>query len=266
MSTKHAPQVLFFDTFGTVVEWRSCVTKALRTAVQNALEDPSKDLTMDLRQRAAKMSESDWQSFAQEWRSSYSVFTKTFDSSKEFVSVDQHHYTALQDLLQQRGIRELFNYDELWELALAWHRLVPWPDSVSGLKLLNTTSITSTLSNGNLALLEDLKRLGQLPFNHLISAENFGAYKPSQKVYLGAADLLGRDPAQCAMVAAHLHDLKAAKECGLQTIYVERELEEAWPADRIAQAKAEGFVDIWVGLNEGGFIEVARRLGIQSSV
>lgn len=65
------------------------------------------------------------------------------------------------------------------------------------------------------------------------------------------------------MVAAHLSDLKAAKGCGFQTVYVERESEEAWPTDRIEQAKDEGFVDIWVGLNESGFLEVARRLGIK---
>ncbi|KAJ5730222.1 uncharacterized protein N7483_004730 [Penicillium malachiteum] len=233
MSAVQPPQVLFFDTFGTVVEWRTCVTNALRLAAKQALDDPSKDLPVDVRQRAASLSESDWQSLAQDWRSSYG-----------------------------RGIRELFNDDELWDLTLSWHRLNPWPDSVAGLDLLNTKFTTSTLSNGNMSLLEDLKKYGHLPFNQLVSSENFRAYKPSPIVYHGAADLLEHTPAQCALVAAHLSDLKAAKGCGFQTIYVERELEEAWSSDRIAQAKAEGFVDIWVGLNEGGFVEAARRLGI----
>ncbi|KAJ5621225.1 hypothetical protein N7528_006008 [Penicillium herquei] len=262
MSAVQPPQVLFFDTFGTVVEWRTCVTNALRLAAKQALEDPSKDLPVDVRQHASSLSESDWHSLAQDWRSSYGVFTSTFDPSSEFVSVDQHHYTALQKLLQERGIRELFNEDELWDLTLSWHRLNPWPDSVAGLDLLNTKFTTSTLSNGNMSLLEDLKKHGQLPFTRLVSSENFGAYKPLPIVYHGAADLLEHTPAQCALVAAHLNDLKAAKGCGFQTIYVERELEEAWSFDRIAQAKAEGFVDIWVGLNEGGFVEAARRLGI----
>lgn len=256
------PQVLFFDTFGTVVEWRTCVTKALRDATKQALDDPNKDIPDNVRQIAVSMSESDWQSLAQAWRSSYSVFTRSFDPSAEFISVDQHHYTALQDLLQQRGIRELFNNNELWELTMAWHRLTPWPDSVEGLALLNGKFITSTLSNGNVSLLEDLKSHGQLPFTKLVSSENFGAYKPSPIVYNGAAKLVGFHPSQCALVAAHLCDLKAAKECGFQTVYVERELEEDWSPESIAQAKADGFVDIWVGLNQGGFIEAARRFEI----
>ncbi|KAJ5151015.1 uncharacterized protein N7482_010267 [Penicillium canariense] len=257
------PQALFFDTFGTVVEWRSCVTSALTTIAQQVLRDPHRDIPTDVRQRASALDESDWLGVAEDWRRSYGVFTRTFDASKPFISVDQHHHTALQDLLRQRGIRDLFSDDELWELTLAWHRLDPWPDSARGLGLLNSRFTTSTLSNGNVSLLQDLKEHGSLPFAHLVSSENFGAYKPSPKVYLGAAKLLGLDPSQCVLVAAHLNDLEAAKSCGFQTVYVEREKEEARSPEQVAQAKKEGFVDMWVDLNTGGFIEVARRFGIE---
>lgn len=263
MSTDHPPRALFFDVFGTVVEWRTCVTKALCAAARHVLEDPGKVLPADVRDRASAMTEQDWLGLAEEWRRSYGKFTNTFDSSKEFVSVDQHHYTALQDLLRQRGIRDLFNDDELWDLTLSWHRLDPWPDSVAGLELLNKKFITSTLSNGNVSLLQDLKVHGPLLFAHIISSEHFGVYKPSPKVYNGAAHRLGLDPSQCAMVATHLHDLKAAKSCGFQTIFVERKLEVTWSADQIDQAKADGFVDMWVSLDDGGFVEVARRFGIE---
>lgn len=263
MSTTHAPEALFFDTFGTVVEWRACITNALIAAAQQALSNPSKDIPAEVRDRASALRRPDWLTFAEEWRRSYGVFTSTFDPSKEFVSVDQHHYRALQDLLRQRGIRPLFNDDELWALTLCWHRLEPWPDSAPGLELLNRQFTTSTLSNGNLSLLQDLQRHGSLPFTHLIGAENFGAYKPSPKVYHGAANQLGLDPARCTLVAAHLKDLRAAKSCGFRTIYVERELEEASSVDEVARAKEDGFVDIWVDINTGGFFEVARRLGIE---
>lgn len=263
MPAAHPPAALLFDTFGTVVEWRSCVTKALATAAQRALNDPSKDIPAEVRDRAAALDTPDWLAFAEEWRRSYSVFTGTFDPSKEFVSVDQHHYNALQDLLSQRQILELFSDSELWNLAFCWHQLNPWPDSAPGLELLNRQFTTATLSNGNVSLLQDLQRHGSLPFTHLFSAENFGAYKPSPQVYHGAANQLGLDPAQCTMVAAHLKDLKAAKSCGLRTIYVERELEEAWSTDEVAKAKKDGFVDIWIDINTGGIIEVAKRLGIE---
>lgn len=259
------PRALFFDTFGTVVEWRSCVTNDLRAAALQALADPDKDLPADERDRASALTEQDWLGLAEAWRRSYGVFTRNFDPSSEFVSVDQHHYTALKGLLLQRGIQNLFNDRELWELTWAWHRLNPWADSAEGLALLNTKFITSTLSNGNVSLLEDLKQHGSLPFTHLTSSEHFRAYKPSHKVYLGAASRLGLEPSQCALVAAHLNDLRAAKDCGFQAIFVERELEEAWSAEEVAKAKADGWVDIWVDQDTGGFIEVARRFGIHDT-
>ena len=69
------------------------------------------------------------------------------------------------------------------------------------------------------------------------------------------------------MVAAHLNDLKAAKDNGLQTIYVERPGEEDWDGEQIDRARQEGWVDLWIGSNGGtrGFITVAEKLGIELS-
>ncbi|KAJ5102913.1 Haloacid dehalogenase type II [Penicillium argentinense] len=259
------PRALFFDTFGTVVKWRPCVSKDLRAAAQQALADSDRDLPADVRDRATSLTDQDWLDLAVAWRRSYGVFTRNFDPSEKFISVDQHHYAALQELLDQRGIRPLFNDGELWDLTFAWHRLDPWADSAQGVALLNTKFITSTLSNGNVSLLEDLKKHGSLPFTHLTSSEHFRAYKPSPQVYYGAAKRLGLEPCQCALVSAHLDDLQAAKSCGFQAIYVARELEEQWSAEKVAQTKADGWVNIWVDQGAGGFIEVARQFGIQSS-
>lgn len=63
------------------------------------------------------------------------------------------------------------------------------------------------------------------------------------------------------MVASHLDDLKAASRVGMQTVYVERVDEEDWMEDEVRDARAEGWVDMWVGVEERGCLEVARRLG-----
>jgi len=123
------------------------------------------------------------------------------------------------------------------------------------------------LSNGNISLLSDLKAHGNMGFTHVLSAELFGSYKPSPKVYLGAVEKLGLEPRECAMVAAHLGDLRAAKDVGLQAIYVERAGEEDWSADDIAKASKEGWVDLWVSQEVGsrGFVTVAEKLGVDVS-
>jgi 2-haloacid dehalogenase len=134
---------------------------------------------------------------------------------------------------------------------------------VPGLSLLSTKFLTSTLSNGNIKLLEDLQEHNSLPFKHITSAEHFGAYKPSPEVYHGAARRFGFRNLQCCLVAAHLEDLHAAKKCGFQTIYLERDLEEAWESRDIARAREEEFVDLWVEVGGSGLIEVARYFGIE---
>jgi 2-haloacid dehalogenase len=67
------------------------------------------------------------------------------------------------------------------------------------------------------------------------------------------------------MVAAHLNDLKAAKQNGLQTIYVERPGEEAWDKEQVERARQEGWVDLWISQGHGnmGFVTVAEKLGIE---
>jgi 2-haloacid dehalogenase len=83
----------------------------------------------------------------------------------------------------------------------------------------------SPLSNGNFALLTNMAKHAGLPWDCIISAELFHAYKPKPEVYLGAAHLLGLEPGQAMMVAAHASDLEAARAVGLCTAYVPRPLE-----------------------------------------
>ncbi|KAL4761914.1 haloacid dehalogenase, type II [Aspergillus foveolatus] len=263
MSFRPQTKALFFDVFGTTVQWRKVVTKALKEASENALRSDRESLQDDIRAQASAMTEDNWHSMAEDWRASYGRFTSTFDPSNAFVSIDQHHYDSLLEILRSRQLDELFTESELQDLVQCWHRLEPWDDTVEGLKLLSSKFRTSTLSNGNVSLLEDLVRHASLPFTDIVSAEHFGAYKPSPRVYLGAAEKLGFKPEECVLVAAHLKDLKAAKAGGFGTIYVERVGEEFGNLDHAIQ---EGYVDLAVEMEDSpdGFVEVARRLGIST--
>ena len=201
-------------------------------------------------------------------------FTRNYGASESssgehaapFKAVDQHHHDSLVSLIKDHHLEGLWGEDEISKISRIWHFLIPWPDSPHGLQALNELGLqTCTLSNGNLSLLKDMAEFARLPWTHIFSSEHFGAYKPSPEVYLGAAKKLGLQPGECAMVAAHLGDLKVARECGLKTIYVEREHEESWDKEKIEAATAEGWTDFWVGLEDGedgkrGFLEVARRL------
>ena len=104
--------------------------------------------------------------------------------------------------------------DEKADLNRAWHRLKPWSDSVRGLKRLKKKFTISTLSNGNVALLNNMAKNAGLPWDLILSAEIFHHYKPDPEVYLGAAAILGLQPHEVMMVAAHKDDLRAAARQG----------------------------------------------------
>ncbi|KAK0635580.1 HAD-like domain-containing protein [Bombardia bombarda] len=252
-------KALIFDVFGTCVDWRSSVVSALETAYLTKKKDSSLSLPS---------TDPDWPLFAQQWRSSYGAFTRSFiPGTTPWKDIDTHHRDSLVELLRAWRLDGLYTPAEIESLSKVWHFLRPWPDSSTGLHALGKGKegglglVVATLSNGNHALLADLDRFGNLGFERLISAEDFKAYKPNPATYLGACELLGFAPGEVVMVAAHLGDLAAARGNGLRTVYVEREGEEEWGRgdERYREAKG-GWVDLWVGGDEEGFVEVARRL------
>jgi 2-haloacid dehalogenase len=110
----------------------------------------------------------------------------------------------------------------LEDLALAGHRLRPWPDSGAALRALAGSFTVVALSNASLAQLADMSAAGGLAWHCVLSGELARAYKPDPAVYQLAIRLLGLDPAATMMVAAHPWDLRAAAGHGLRTAYVAR--------------------------------------------
>ncbi|KAI9658522.1 MAG: hypothetical protein M1831_003960 [Alyxoria varia] len=238
------PKALLFDVFGTVVDWRSSVTRFLSSKT-----NPNSPLT-----------DNQWEQFAAEWYEWYLTAAHDYIPGKsQWQKADELYRTALDELVLKWGIDQLWTKTQKDEIAMIWHHLEPRPDSVEGIAQLNSISKTCTLSDGNKSLLADLLTHGNLPFNQVLSAEDFGAYKPHPSVYQGAARRLGFEPGDCALVAAHLGDCEGAKRAGLKAIYIERAKEERWDDSKVQNAKAEGWVDCWIE-GEGGFMELSDRL------
>lgn len=286
-------RAVLFDVFGTCVDWRSTVTTALQAQARTTLNDPTASLATAVRLRATDLTPADWARFAQEWRDEYKKFTRgmaaaaltakeettTTPPPTEFKTVDQHHLDSLKTLLAAWHLDGLWTEQQVERLSLAWHFLAPWPDAAGGIAGLNalkaaagpsssakkhgeekTYVTTATLSNANAALLADLAAHARLPFTRVLGADEWRAYKPHPAAYRGAVERLGARPEECVLVAAHLADLRAARACGLQTVYVERSGEEEWGADEVGRAREEGWVGLWVGEGEGGFGRVVEVL------
>ena len=229
---------LVFDTFGTVVDWRTSVAREAEDLAKR------KGLTVD----GAK--------FADAWRAGYGPSMKRVRSGElPWTKLDALHRMTLDRILPEFNITGLTE-DEKATLNHAWHRLKPWPDSVSGLTRLKKKFIIAPLSNGNISLMTELAKHSGLPWDVILGAELAHHYKPDREVYQSAADILDLKPADVMMVAAHLGDLRAAKAVGLRTAFVTRPLEYG------PNGKPDLKGDASVDLTAKDFNDLASQLGV----
>jgi len=199
-------QALVFDVFGTVVDWRTGVAR---------------DAAAFLSRHGQKVDPGE---FADAWRARYSPSMETIRSGQRpFTRLDVLHRENLEQVLVDMGLdTDGVDPQELAHLNLAWHRLDPWPDAVAGLSRLKSRYIIAPLSNGNISLLLNMAKRAGLPWDAILGAEVAQAYKPMPQAYLRTAEVLGLEPGQVCMVAAHNNDLAAARACGLATAFVLR--------------------------------------------
>ncbi|MDE3109600.1 MAG: haloacid dehalogenase type II [Acidobacteriota bacterium] len=219
----HVVKVLAFDVFGTTVDWHGSIVR------EGAVWSCEKKLDID------------WSQFAERWRAGYQpALERVRRGELPWMKLDEIHRGILDEVLVEFKVTGLSD-EEKDQWNGVWHRLAPWPDAIEGLVRLKKHFIIATLSNGNVSLLVDIAKYASLPWDAIISSELFRRYKPDAANYLGAADLLGCEPDDLMMVAAHPSDLKAARECGLKTAFVRRPLEHgAQPAGTASVSAAPG--------------------------
>jgi len=197
-------KALVFDTFGTVVDYRSSIIR------EGEALGRAKHLTVD------------WPKFADAWRTGYAPsMNKVRSGELPWTRLDDLHRMVLDTLLVDFHIAGLTEA-EIDHFNRAWHRLTPWPDAVPGLTRLKRRFVIAPLSNGNVSLMTELAKFAGLPWDVILGAELARHYKPDKEVYLNAASLLDLQPAQMMMVAAHKGDLRAAQALGFKTAFVPR--------------------------------------------
>lgn len=199
-----AIKALLFDVFGTVVDWR--------TSISADLEHWFAPLGITR----------DWEAFAQDWRALYQPAMKEVrDGRRGYVRLDILHRENLDALLPLYDL-EALDADQRDHVNRVWHRLQPWDDVLPGLQQLKPHFILATLSNGNIELMVNMARNANLPWDMILGAELAQSYKPDPRTYLVSMDMLGLEPGQCLMVAAHNEDLRQAASLGMKTAFIAR--------------------------------------------
>jgi 2-haloacid dehalogenase len=197
-------RAMFFDVFGTLVDWRTSVAREAERILQ--------PLGYNF----------DWAAFADAWRGEYQPGMEAVRSGRlPFCKLDVLHRHNLERFMARFGLRDLSD-DVLRELTLAWHRLDAWPEVPAALARLKKKYLLAPVSNGNISLMVDLARRNNFHWDAILGAEVAGDYKPKPRVYLAACEAFDLKPSQCMMVAAHSSDLAAAAAVGLRTGHIAR--------------------------------------------
>ncbi|MBT3305619.1 MAG: haloacid dehalogenase type II [Alphaproteobacteria bacterium] len=196
---------IIFDTYGTVVDWRSSVIAEGRALAQrNGIEGI------------------DWDAFTDAWKATYRPYIEQVrGGERPWATNDALQRQRLDEIVEEFGITGLSERD-LEDFNRAWHRLKPWPDSLPGLRRIKAKVPIGSFSNGNFLLLANMANHSDIPWDFIISSDLFRHYKPDPEIYLGAINLLGGEAERLMLVAAHNYDLANARAHGMKTAFVLR--------------------------------------------
>ena len=108
-------EVLLFDVFGTVVDWRTSLQRWFqRFGRENKLQ-------------------ADWPALVDDWRAAYEPsMAQVRQGERPYVTLDVLHRESLDALLATYSLGGMLETDRT-QMARAWRWLDPWPDAVAGL-------------------------------------------------------------------------------------------------------------------------------------
>lgn len=212
--------IVIFDVYGTVVDWRAgVIAEAQALAKKKGIEGV------------------DWAAFTDAWKDAYRPTMDEVNAGKRpWTTNDVLQRQRLDAIVEEFAIQGLSEADKDG-LNHAWHRLPPWPDAVGGLNRIKARYPIGAFSNGSFYLLANMARHSGLPWDFILSADNFRTYKPAPGIYLGTIELLGGEAERILLVAAHNYDLAQARKHGIKTAYICRKTMFGPDQDRDLEAE-----------------------------
>ena len=199
----HAVRAITFDLYGTLLDLEATFAPAFEGFLGE--RDPSLDAAQFVRT---------W-----EWAYLHEGMVDTLMGGPR-TPFEEIRRRTLSQMLSQVDIGH--SRDDIEHLLTVLVRPTLFPDVVEALNGLRERYTLSVLSNGDLAVLERIVSTLEIPVHRTISVEQAGCYKPDQRVYRRAAELLATDSGNILHVAAHTWDVRAAKVSGMKGAYIDR--------------------------------------------
>ena len=200
---KRKIKALAFDQYGTIVDMQKGLTEAVTPFLRNKgwAGDPHRFVT--------------W------WRRTH------FENSMIDALCDRGHtpyreigHGAVSYVMDRCGIS--YTKDEVRWLVSEIEKLKPFPDVIEALERLRGHYTLAILSNGDRDMLEAAKPYIGFPFDHVISVQEAGYFKPHWKTYAKAEEIIGEQRGHILFVANHAFDCIGAKAYGMRTAFIDR--------------------------------------------
>lgn len=192
---------LFFDVGGTVFDWKNTA----REKIQELADGKGQTI--------------DSTAFANDWRGEmFKIHTKVRHGNLPWMNSDDMHLQALNSLTNSYPL--LTTIDRMSLVKSTWHHLKAFagaPEAIDRLRTKFTVVVLTILSWESIV---NSSKASKVQWDGILSCEFLGYYKPSLQAYLKGTSLLGLQPAETMMVAAHEGDLAAAQAAGMYTAYV----------------------------------------------
>jgi 2-haloacid dehalogenase len=197
-------KVLVFDQYGTIVDMQKGLTEAV-TPFLAAKGWPGKP-----------------GSFVTWWRRTH------FENSMIDALCDRGHtpyreigHRAVSYVMDRCGIA--YTQDEVRRLVSEIERLKPFPDVVAALGALRRHGYRlAILSNGDRDMLAAAGPHIGFAFDHVISVQEAGYFKPHWMTYAKAEEIIDHDRSGILFVANHAFDCIGAKSFGMRTAFIDR--------------------------------------------
>jgi 2-haloacid dehalogenase len=201
---KREIKALAFDQYGTIVDMQKGLTEAV---------------TPFLKQKG-------WtgepNSFVTWWRRTH------FENSMIDALCDRGHtpyrqigHRAVSYVMDRCGIS--YTQEEVRWLISEIETLTPFPDVVAALDTLRSKGDKLAIpSNGDRDMLKAAGPHIGFRFDHVISVQEAGYFKPHGRTDAKAEEILGEDRSSILFVANHAFDCIGAKSYGMRTAFIDR--------------------------------------------
>jgi 2-haloacid dehalogenase len=191
-------ELLAFDCYGTLINWEEGILRCLHSILAAHGKDADDATLLQL----------------------YGDFEARAEQGEY-----RRYREVLQSVVRQFGERLGFapTDQELNSLPESLKEWKPWPDTVAALRQLQGRFRLAIISNVDDDLFAATRPQLGVEFDHIITAQQAGAYKPSLKIFELAMSRAGVPAHRILHVGQSIyHDVIPAQSLGLATVWVNR--------------------------------------------